>query len=228
MLETPWKSQSEPQTVGQQLEAEQLLARRVSMAQQIVTLNPGESEIVSFAVTPNEAKTYIVKIDGLIGSFVASYATLRGQVTNASNNQPISDVAVIYDGQSTTTDVNGEYEIPTYAKKIYVAFSHIAYYPYQTELTLVLGDNILNVNLTRAIIGQISLKEGYNRVTYTGESMTVEEAFASIAQYVVRVYRFVDSVDYEDICIRPVGCTKMMIPGDNYWVAVTQDCIWTF
>ena len=41
------------------------------MAQQIITLNPGESKIVSFTVTPNEAKTYTVSVDGLGGTFVA-------------------------------------------------------------------------------------------------------------------------------------------------------------
>ena len=40
------------------------------MAQQIITLNPGESEIASFTVTPNEAKTYTVSVDGLGGTFV--------------------------------------------------------------------------------------------------------------------------------------------------------------
>ena len=40
------------------------------MAQQIITLNPGESEIASFTVIPNEAKTYTVSVDGLGGTFV--------------------------------------------------------------------------------------------------------------------------------------------------------------
>lgn len=200
------------------------------MAQQTVTLQPGESKLVSFEAIPHAAKTYNVKVDGLTGGFVASYAsaTLHGQVTDASNNQRISGVKIIYDGQSTTTDAEGRYVISTYAKKISIAFSHVAYYPYQKELTLVPGENILDVKLTRAITGQIALKEGYNIVTYTGKSMTVEEAFASIAQYVARVYHFVDSEYYEDICRSPVGVTKMMIPGDNYWVAVYQDCVWTF
>lgn len=42
------------------------------MAQQIVTLNPGESKVVSFVATPGEAKTYAVTIDGLSGSFVCA------------------------------------------------------------------------------------------------------------------------------------------------------------
>ncbi|GAI71510.1 unnamed protein product, partial [marine sediment metagenome] len=41
-------------------------------AQQIVTLQPGESRVVSFEVTPTMAKTYQVSVDGLSGSFVAT------------------------------------------------------------------------------------------------------------------------------------------------------------
>lgn len=36
-----------------------------------VTLNPGESKIVTFTFTPTVAKTYYVSVDGLTGSFVA-------------------------------------------------------------------------------------------------------------------------------------------------------------
>jgi len=41
------------------------------MAEQSVTLNPGESKLVSFEATPHEAKAYQVSVDGLSGSFVA-------------------------------------------------------------------------------------------------------------------------------------------------------------
>lgn len=36
-----------------------------------VTLNPGESKVVTFSYTPAIAKSYQVNIDGLIGSFMA-------------------------------------------------------------------------------------------------------------------------------------------------------------
>lgn len=42
------------------------------MAQQIVTLNPGESKVVSFTVTPNEAKIYTVQVDDLSGTLDVS------------------------------------------------------------------------------------------------------------------------------------------------------------
>ena len=41
------------------------------MAEQTVTLQPGESKTVSFEVTPAVAKTYSVSVDGLSGSFRA-------------------------------------------------------------------------------------------------------------------------------------------------------------
>lgn len=41
------------------------------MAQQQVTLSPGESRRVSFQTVPDVAKTYSVKVNGLAGSFVA-------------------------------------------------------------------------------------------------------------------------------------------------------------
>ncbi|HUV56679.1 MAG TPA: hypothetical protein VMV84_05535 [Dehalococcoidales bacterium] len=44
------------------------------MAEQVVTLNPGESKVVSFEAVPSVAKTYSVSVDGLTGSFVATEA----------------------------------------------------------------------------------------------------------------------------------------------------------
>ncbi|MBA7674646.1 hypothetical protein ES703_82867 [subsurface metagenome] len=42
------------------------------MAEQTVTLNPGESKVVTFEVTPSKARAYQVTVNGLTGSFVAS------------------------------------------------------------------------------------------------------------------------------------------------------------
>ncbi|MBA7686808.1 hypothetical protein ES703_95267 [subsurface metagenome] len=44
------------------------------MAEQTVTLNPGESKVVAFEVTPSEARTYQVSVNGLAGSFIATEA----------------------------------------------------------------------------------------------------------------------------------------------------------
>lgn len=42
------------------------------VAEQVVSLEPGESKTVSFEVVPAEVKTYSVSVDGLSGSFVAT------------------------------------------------------------------------------------------------------------------------------------------------------------
>jgi len=44
------------------------------MATQAVTLGPGQSQMVSFTVTPPAEGTYHVAIDGLSGSFVCTVA----------------------------------------------------------------------------------------------------------------------------------------------------------
>ena len=50
------------------------------MAEQSVTLNPGESKVVSFEAIPQEARTYHVEVNGLAGSFVAVEAP-KGTIT---------------------------------------------------------------------------------------------------------------------------------------------------
>ena len=42
------------------------------MAEQVVTLSPGESKVVSFEATPKEVRIYQVSVDGLTGSFKAT------------------------------------------------------------------------------------------------------------------------------------------------------------
>jgi len=42
------------------------------MTEQSVTLQPGESQTVSFEMTPAVVKTYSVSVDGLTGSFKAT------------------------------------------------------------------------------------------------------------------------------------------------------------
>ncbi|MBA7543124.1 hypothetical protein ES705_35451 [subsurface metagenome] len=44
------------------------------MAEQSVTLQPGESKLVSFEATPTKARTYQVSVNGLTGSFKATIA----------------------------------------------------------------------------------------------------------------------------------------------------------
>lgn len=61
------------------------------MAEQIVTLNPGESKVVTFTNTPLEARTFEVAIDGLIGTFSAiPVQPERVTVTITHKNAPIT------------------------------------------------------------------------------------------------------------------------------------------
>jgi len=71
------------------------------MSEQSVTLQPGESKTVSFEVTPTEAKSYSVSVDGLSGSFRAT-------------EMPVADIRVedltitpseVYIGEAVTIGV---------------------------------------------------------------------------------------------------------------------------
>ena len=53
-----------------------------------VTLNPGESKVVSFTFTPTTARTYIVSADGLSGSFVV--------VPIPQSEFQVSDLVIVY------------------------------------------------------------------------------------------------------------------------------------
>lgn len=52
------------------------------MAEQQVTLAPGESKLITFEVVPTTAKTYDVSVDGLYGTFSASEAAADIRVEN--------------------------------------------------------------------------------------------------------------------------------------------------
>lgn len=85
-----------------------------------VTLSPGQSQQVSFQVTPQVAGVYSVSVDGLTGSFeateVVGLATIEGQVTDYVNLLPNIRVLLseyinttwsfLYD---TYTDASGSY-----------------------------------------------------------------------------------------------------------------------
>lgn len=73
-----------------------------------VTLNPGESKVVSFSFTPSIAKSYSVSVDGLSGSFIAhKVPEAEFEVTNL-----VIEPAEIYIGEAvsiavTVTNVGG-------------------------------------------------------------------------------------------------------------------------
>ncbi|GAI26209.1 unnamed protein product [marine sediment metagenome] len=71
------------------------------MAEQMVTLAPGESKAVSFEVIADVAKTYTVSVDGLTGTFRAT-------------TEPVADIRVenlsitpseVYIGETVTISV---------------------------------------------------------------------------------------------------------------------------
>lgn len=70
------------------------------MAEQAITLEPGESKVVSFEVTPSTAKTYSVSVDGLTGSFRATSPVLEFDniLIYGINGQKFSSVGTDPDG----------------------------------------------------------------------------------------------------------------------------------
>ena len=85
------------------------------VAEQVVSLGPGESKTVSFTVTPTAAKTHYVSVDGLSGSFVATtvpVADIRVENLNISPSEvnvgekvTISVVAKNYGSASGTKTI---------------------------------------------------------------------------------------------------------------------------
>lgn len=74
------------------------------MAQQTITLGPGESRTVSFTVTPTEAKTYSVTLDGLSGTFQA----ITTPVADIRLENLTISPAEVYVGQPVTISVTAK------------------------------------------------------------------------------------------------------------------------
>lgn len=82
--------------------------------QQTVTLNPDESEVVDFQVTPTELGAYTVHVDSLEGGFtVQGPATLYGVVTDAQTGNPVNGAVIELVGTSwsDTSDYSGGFRI---------------------------------------------------------------------------------------------------------------------
>ena len=78
------------------------------MAEQSVTLQPGEAKAVTFEAIPREAKTYQVSVDGLSGSFVATEAPAKVRIQiRAPDKTPIVNARVCHDSICNYTDANG-------------------------------------------------------------------------------------------------------------------------
>ena len=72
------------------------------MAEQSVTLNPGESRVVSFSATPSEARTYQVLVDGLTGSFAAIAPPFYWLRPTGHKPGSWNDEELAYDGWTDT------------------------------------------------------------------------------------------------------------------------------
>ncbi|GAI23603.1 unnamed protein product [marine sediment metagenome] len=60
------------------------------MAEQDVTLNPGESKAITFEAVPHDAKTYQVSVNGLTGSFEAYVGIAEFEYVSAPIVEPTS------------------------------------------------------------------------------------------------------------------------------------------
>jgi len=151
------------------------------MAEQSVTLQPGESKVISFEAVPHEAKTYYVSVNGLSGSFIAKVeapppgtANLYGIVS--SNGQPLSGVRVripspLLEYQDYTDD-NGYYEILNLVLETYqVEFYLLGYEKVIKVVTLTEGNNLLVVNMTAAVGPILAHLYGYITNHYTGKTI---------------------------------------------------------
>lgn len=72
------------------------------MAEQSVTLEPGESQVVAFEVIPLEAKTHQVSVNGLTGSFIAA-ADIRVEIVRAYIRMQYPSVSEAYSGWISLT-----------------------------------------------------------------------------------------------------------------------------
>ncbi|GAI93311.1 unnamed protein product, partial [marine sediment metagenome] len=107
------------------------------MAEQSVSLQPGESKVVSFEVTPTVAKVYQVSVDGLTGSFLATEAPpgpppgegiIWGFVTDSLTGEAVPDVKITLNGLVRYTAWAGQYEIRDIACQQYrIQFSKEGY-----------------------------------------------------------------------------------------------------
>jgi len=129
------------------------------MAEQSITLNPGESRVVSFEVTPQEARIYQVSVNGLTGSFKALSTNLSGLITDRLDNSKIVGAKVALGSLITYTDINGLYAFYGLATGSYsglVEKDH--YHPLAFTAQIVSGENRLGLSidpilLTSVVVG---------------------------------------------------------------------------
>ncbi len=127
------------------------------MAEQSVTLQPGESKVVSFEATPQEARTYQVSVNGLTGSFVAAEAPpepppgegiIWGFVTDSLTGEAVPDVKITLDGLQRYTAWAGQYEFRDLACQQYrIQFSKEGYETVTRDVVATVEMTELNISL---------------------------------------------------------------------------------
>lgn len=68
------------------------------MAEQSVTLEPGESKVVPFEAIPSKAKTYQVSVNGLTGTFIATAPVITVNIEKAYLREDSPKVSEAYSG----------------------------------------------------------------------------------------------------------------------------------
>lgn len=81
------------------------------MAEQSVTLDPGKSRLVSFQTVPQEARTYTVSVDGLMGTFIAKAVAVSAEIKDAYIYNKYAETNPLWNGYahiSLPQDVDDE------------------------------------------------------------------------------------------------------------------------
>lgn len=122
--------------------------------QKQVTLDPEQSQRVSFLIAPTAKGDYSVQLDGLAGEFsVLELASLIGQVVDADTALPIGGVAVTLNAHETTTNIYGSYSFHDIDPGDYVLTASKDGFNTKTiNVTLVAGDNTLDIILVPEVI----------------------------------------------------------------------------
>jgi len=146
------------------------------MAKQNVTLAPGESEVISFMTTPDEARIYNISVNGLRGSFSAfsPEGWVSGYITDDVSMEQIAGVrAEILDtGDYAISEASGLYVIKgiMVAGAVVIRFKHPNYETKEIAVTVGPGTLTLNVELH-------SLEPSPPPPTYTGEITKIQFNF---------------------------------------------------
>jgi len=124
------------------------------MAKETVVLQPSQSTVISFEVTPTVAKTYQVSVDGLTGSFtvlVSAPATLSGTVHDKAGN-PLTFATVELDGLKRGVGVDGVYTFAYLIPGTYIiTVTCSGYSPRSGPITIAPGYNERSIMLEPGI-----------------------------------------------------------------------------